>query len=105
MSPPRRPNERRRDWTKTFCMEDDSERSIDVECFAPVWRVDSTARHGHVQTWNELPIPSGLIDDSGGKEVWCLVSDPYLSVTRSFSDDRHRIVVARAFKNSIRIEN
>ena len=74
-------------------MEDDSERSIDVECFAPVWR------------GNELPIPSGLIDDSGGKEVWCLVSDPYLSVTRSFSDDRHRIVVARAFKNSIRIEN
>ena len=28
-----------------------------------------------VQTWNELPCPSGL-DGSCEKEVWCLVSDP-----------------------------
>ena len=64
-----------------------------------VWLMDVP-----VQTWNELPCPSGL-DGSCEKEVWCLVSDPYLSATRSSFDGQRRLVVAPRFRNCIRIEH
>ena len=53
---PRVLQERRRDWTKTM-LSATLQYGVLIARLAPY-------------TWNELPISSGLVDDSGGKEVW-----------------------------------